>query len=550
MWFGPVPTKARPGSSTGEVAGCLYATQSGAMGSDVDEAPRQEICGVFNGGDQRWFQDRFQPFRVGERASIFSKEEYAFTPDAIPGVQINRFGVIPKPHQLGKWRLIVDLSHPEGRSVNDGISSDLCTLQYTRVDDVVRQLLQLGPGALMAKLDIKSTYRIVPVHPQDRFLLGMRWNDHIYVDRVLLFGLRSAPKIFSALADALEWIVKDHGVKRLWLYLDDYITCGAAESEECQFNLQLLKDICGHLGVPLAEEKVEGPTACLVFLGILIDTVQGELRLPQYKLDRLREQIAEWLQKRRCTKKEILSIAGQLQHAATVVWPGRVFVRRLFDLSATVRRNNHHLSLNHGARSDLAWAHEFLVEWNGVSMSSSLGEQKPEVTLTSDASGSWGCGAYWGTKWYQLAWSSTSCPVDSNIATKELVPIVIAAAMWGQCWSGQVVCCQSDNSAVVAVLNHCTSKDSDLMYLLRCLTFFEVSSSFRMISVHIAGVQNTLADDLSRDNLPAFLEAVKGATLHSQSVPPQPLLDMIVNSKPDWTSLHWRKMFRGTLNTV
>ena len=46
MWFGPVPTKARPGSSTGEVAGCLYATQSRVMGSDVDEAPRQEICGV------------------------------------------------------------------------------------------------------------------------------------------------------------------------------------------------------------------------------------------------------------------------------------------------------------------------------------------------------------------------------------------------------------------------------------------------------------------------------------------------------------------------
>ena len=96
-----------------------------------------------------------------------------FAPDAMPGVQINQFGVIPKPHQPGKWRLIVDLSHPEGKSVNDGISSDLCTLQYTRVDDVVRQLLQLGPGALMAKLDIKSAYRIVPVHPQDRFLLGM-----------------------------------------------------------------------------------------------------------------------------------------------------------------------------------------------------------------------------------------------------------------------------------------------------------------------------------------------------------------------------------------
>ena len=100
-------------------------------------------------------------------------------------------------------------------------------------------------------------------------------------------------------------------------------------------------------------------------------------------------------------------------------------------------------------------------------MLSSIGEQKPEVTLTSDVSDSWGCGAYWGTKWFQLAWSSTSCSEDTNIVTKELVPIVIAPAMWGRCWSGQVVCCQCNNSTVVAVLNHHTSRDSDLMHLLR-----------------------------------------------------------------------------------
>ena len=91
------------------------------------------------------------------------------------------------------------------------VSVPSCAL-YNIVDNVVRQLLQLGPGALMAKLDIKSAYRIVPVHPQDWFLLGMQWNDHtkVYVDRALPFGLRSALNIFNALADALEWIVKDH----------------------------------------------------------------------------------------------------------------------------------------------------------------------------------------------------------------------------------------------------------------------------------------------------------------------------------------------------
>ena len=65
----------------------------------------------------------------------------------IPDVHISRFRVIPKSNQPGKWRLIVDLSHPEGRSVNDGISSEICSLQYMHMEEVLKSLLELGPGA-------------------------------------------------------------------------------------------------------------------------------------------------------------------------------------------------------------------------------------------------------------------------------------------------------------------------------------------------------------------------------------------------------------------
>ena len=55
----------------------------------------------------------------------------------VPEVHLNRFGVIPKSSQPGKWRLIVDQSHSEGRSGNDFIQPELCTLQYVCVKDVV-----------------------------------------------------------------------------------------------------------------------------------------------------------------------------------------------------------------------------------------------------------------------------------------------------------------------------------------------------------------------------------------------------------------------------
>ena len=322
----------------------------------------------------------------------------------VPRVVTSRFGVIPKSGQNGKWRLIVDLSYPEGGSVNDGISSNWCSLNYVRVDNVVKRLLELGVGAEMAKLDVKSAYRIVPVHPSDRYLLGMMWDGKVFVDAALPFGLRSAPKIFNALADAVQWMAEQQGIDDIWHYLDDFITCAAAGSGECAANLQLLQDLCDYLGIPLATEKVEGPSTCLTFLGIEIDTVVGEVRLPQAKLVALCQALEEWQDKKRCKKRDLLSIAGKLQHASSVVRSGRTFVRRLFDLSTRVSKPDHHVKLNTGARSDLVWWLEFKSGWNGISLLSSLGQLVPTSTLTSDASGTWGCGAFWESKWFQLAW--------------------------------------------------------------------------------------------------------------------------------------------------
>ena len=87
-----------------------------------------------------------------------------------PCLQFNCFGVIPKTSQPGEWRLIVDLSLPEGKSANDWVDEALCTLHYPSFDVAARLLLQLGSGTQMSKLDIKEVYRMVPVHLEDWLL--------------------------------------------------------------------------------------------------------------------------------------------------------------------------------------------------------------------------------------------------------------------------------------------------------------------------------------------------------------------------------------------
>ena len=374
-----------------------------------------------------------------------------------------------------------------------------------KVDDVVQQVLLKGRGSMLAKIDIKSAFRNVPVHPADRHLLGMMWKGQLFIDTVLPFGLRSAPKIFNCIADALQWIAKSQGVTYLEHFLDDYITVGAPGSMECDSNLATLISLCTILNLPLAAEKKEGPTTCLAFLGIEVDTERLELRLPAEKLKRLQALLQKWITYKCCKKRDLESLVGYLHNASTIVQPGRTFTRRLIDLLKTARHRaaGSFTRLNTEARSDILWWHSFIAEWNGLSMMHQLHKKNPEIILTSDASGSWGCGAFWNTEWFQYQWSAYTA--DLQITTKELMPIVISAAIWGPQWSGKSVQCRCDNEAVVSILNSGTSKDPTVMGLMRCLHFFAAKFSLIVSAVHLPGVDNSLADALSRNNLPSFL---------------------------------------------
>ena len=95
----------------------------------------------------------------------------------------------------------------------------------------------------------------------------MRWEGGVYIDTRLPFGLRSAPIIFTAVADALERCIRAQGVKYICHYLDDFITVGSPGSMECAANLAVTLSTCAWLGVPIAADKSEGPSTCITFRG-------------------------------------------------------------------------------------------------------------------------------------------------------------------------------------------------------------------------------------------------------------------------------------------
>ena len=109
----------------------------------------------------------------------------------------------------------------------------------------------------------------------------------------------------------------------------------------------------------IVPEKIESPSSCIEYLGILIVTVKGEVTLPEDKLARLLAELVTWGQKKACTKRELLSLTGRLHHAASVVIPGRPFLRSLIELSKIPRQVEHIVRLNLGMHTNLSGGSPF-----------------------------------------------------------------------------------------------------------------------------------------------------------------------------------------------
>ena len=98
----------------------------------------------------------------------------------------------------------------------------------------------------------------------------------------------SAPFLFNMVADAIQWILKNHcHVQHSFHYLDDYFFAGPSNSQACGKSLSSMLSLCDTLNIPLKPEKMVGPTTSLTFLGVELDTTYMTARLTQDKLTAL-----------------------------------------------------------------------------------------------------------------------------------------------------------------------------------------------------------------------------------------------------------------------
>ena len=420
-------------------------------------------------------------------------------------------------------RLLHNLSYPYNETaVNHGIPQEHKTVKYANLLCAVKLIRQLGSGCFMAKSDIKSAFRIVPLHPSQYPLMGFKWRGKYYYDKFLAMGLAESCRIFETISDAIIYILKTHfGISNIVKVLDDFLIL-ETDKETCRQHLRTFLRLCGHLGIPIAMEKTSvEPAQAITFLGIKLCTVSMTACLPADKLEAYTAEVARVAQAKpnAITVGDLRSLVGKLQFATCVIPAGRPFLRRLINKFAPHDKPFWHLKLTKGHVEDLAMWAQFLERYNGVTII-----RQPyicasnAVNLYTDAS-DLGFGGTFGSHWVQGHWVARWRKL--NIAVRELYPVLLVVKLFGHKMAHSTVLFHCDNQAVVAVINKQTSRDKTLMRLLRPLILELLTHNIRFRAEYIPTDENSLADALSRfQETPHFLRGL-GMRLLPTVIPPQ-----------------------------
>ncbi|KAM4028647.1 uncharacterized protein ACNLHF_023941 [Anomaloglossus baeobatrachus] len=393
--------------------------------------PRQSVQNLADRSTQQVQLKEKTPVKVGEMGlccPMFSRNLKSAV--QYPQVVADK---IAKEVALGR-RLIHHLSFPRGSSVNDGIAKDEVSVSYVSFDRAVALLREAGEGAYMAKSDVESAFRLLPVHPDCYYhLLGCHFGDAFYYDTCLPMGCSISCFYFELFSTFLEWAAcYEAGSRAIIHYLDDFLFV-AQDSSRCSYLLNSFCSLMQRFGVPLSSEKTVGPARCLTFLGIELDSVQMVFCLPPDKISKLLGLVKGFLAVSKVTLKQMQSLLGMLVFACRVMPMGRVFSRRLSLATRGVSRPEHRIRITRAMKEDLEIWRVFLESYNGRTCWQAEEVSNKELALFMDAAGSTGFGAILGKEWCAARWPPEWLQGElcRNLAFLELFPIVVAIELWG-----------------------------------------------------------------------------------------------------------------------
>jgi hypothetical protein len=431
-----------------------------------------------------------------------------FSVPLFPTLRVSPIGLVPKKN--GDFRMIHNLSYPCKNSVNDFIDHEFCSVRYSSIDDAVKIIQRPGRGAKLSKCDIKSAFCLLRIFPGDFDQLGFVFQDKYYFDKCLPFGASISCALFEKFSTALHWFTEIRSDSpNILHYLDDFLFGGDANTSRCHETLKTFQEVCKSWGVPLADDKTVEPVEVLTFLGVELDTIKMEMRLPQDKIIELTNRLKICLDAKKVSLRDLQSFLGLLNFACQVVAPGRAFSRRLISATCKVTKPHHRIRVSQEMREDLKVWLSFLSDYNGITvMLDNVWTSNETICLFTDSAGGRdkGFGIYFQGKWAQGCWPKEWADngILADITFLELFPVVISVHIWGIHLKNKRIIFNVDNQAVVAIINKKSSKSNRVMTLVRNLVSLSLQYNIMLKAEHIPGKINSIADALSRSDWQRF----------------------------------------------
>ena len=425
-----------------------------------------------------------------------------FTSNPLKGpLFISPLNSVPKKDSADR-RVILDLSYPHNRSVNDGIKKgeylgEQLELLYPSVDDLAKEIKVLGRNCVLYKRDLKKAYRQIPIDPGDIHLLAYNWKNKIFIDRNAPMGLRTSALMCQRMTAAIAYIHNQYGFSCV-NYVDDM--AGAAPTCTAQAAFDNLGQIISDVGLIESEEKACPPSTSMVFLGILFDTEKMECRISTERLLQTQNMITDWLTKKSATKVQLQSLIGSLHFVTKCVRPGRIFISRLLEVLRKLKKQHHRFKINSEFRKDLLWWQNFLYKYNGVSMIPDLLWCKPDTVLSTDSCLA-GCGGVCGDEYFHAAYPEHIKKQNLCINALEMLTVTVALKVWSKKLTGKRVLIYCDNLVTVNAINTGKVKDCFLLQNVREQCYLCALHECEVKAVHLPGVENRLPDALSRWSL-------------------------------------------------
>lgn len=401
-----------------------------------------------------------------------------------------------------KRRVIIDLSYPEGLSVNDGIDINCIygrnsTYTLPSINDLTAYVVNFGQSAWLWKADLQRAYRQLRIDPIDTPLFGLQFNNRVYVDVCPSFGCRSSSSACYRVTAAVTYLMRKKGWVTL-AFLDDF--AGVQKSKQEAWNayrqfLELAKD----LGLTLAQDKCAPPSQVIEWLGYQVDVSAMTVTIPSKKLHQVLQECQLWSDKGKANQTMIQSLIGKLLHVANCIRHARKFVTRILStLRYMVSHKQAWTTITPPFRADISWFLKYAEEGNGIAL---IAPTLNNIYIECDSSLTGG-GGNSNTLYYAWKYSDQHLRKYDHIHQLEAINLLVAYRTLcpRNNTQGSRIVMITDNMASSMALSTGKTKDAVLAACARNLWLEAAKADHEIAIQHRHGTLIPLADALSRQH--------------------------------------------------